>query len=98
MTDQEHQERGILVEKAITIIEGTHLLPDDKKLLIGRVPFVADKMLQVFIQICEEDPLAIDAVVKNLKQKLDAQGNLKKIHEIVRQERIEMEELIAEHA
>jgi len=37
-------------------------------------------------------------IVKSLKKKLDAQGNLKKIHEIVKQERMEVEELITAHA
>lgn len=95
MTDQ---ERATLVEKASIIIQESHLIPADKKLLIGRVPFVADVMLQMFVQVCEEDPFGVDMIVKSLKKKLDAQGNLKKIHEIIKQERIEVEELIASHA
>lgn len=95
MTDQ---ERGSLVEKASIIIQESHLTPADKKLLIGRIPFVADVMLDMFVQVCEEDPFGVDMIVKSLKKKLDAQGNLKKIHEIVKQERIEVEELIAAHA
>ena len=95
MTDQ---ERGSLVEKASIIIQESHLTPADKKLLIGRIPFVADVMLEMFVQVCEEDPFGVDMIVKSLKKKLDAQGNLKKIHEIVKQERIEVEELIAAHA
>ena len=46
----------------------------------------------------EEDPFGIDAVVKNLQKKLDAQGNLKKIHEIVKQESHDIEELLNAHA
>lgn len=95
MTDK---ERATLVEKASIIIQESHLTPADKKLLIGRVPFVADVMLEMFVQVCEEDPFGVDMIVKSLKKKLDAQGNLKKIHEIVKQERIEVEELIAAHA
>ena len=75
-----------------------HEIQPDKKLLIGRVPFVADIMLEMFVQVCEEDPFGVDMIVKSLKKKLDAQGNLKKIHEIVKQERMEVEELIAAHA
>lgn len=95
MTDQ---DRTKLVEKASIIIQQSHLTLADKKLLIGRVPFVADIMLEMFVQVCEEDPFGVDMIVKSLKKKLDAQGNLKKIHEIVKQERIEVEELIAAHA
>ena len=95
MTDQ---ERVKLVEKTSIIIEESHLTPADKKLLIGRVPFVADVILEMFVQVCEEDPFGVDMIVKSLKKKLDAQGNLKKIHEIVKQELMEVEELIAAHA
>lgn len=92
------QERTMLVEKVVAIVASSHLSPADKKLLEGRIPFVADVMLQMFVQVCDEDPFGIDAFVKSLKVKLDAQGNLKKIHEIVKQERREVEELIAAHA
>lgn len=92
MTDTEHTS---LVEKAIAIVEESRLSVADKKLLIGRIPFVADIMLQMFVQVCQEDPFGVDAVVQSLKKKLDAQGNLKKIHEIVKQERREVEELLA---
>ena len=87
-------ERTALVEKAITIVEESHLSQADKKLLIGRIPFVADAMLQMFVQVCQEDPFGADAIVKSLKTKLNAQGNLKKIHEIVTQERRDVEELL----
>lgn len=93
--DMADQERTSLVEKATAIVEESRLSSADKKLLIGRIPFVADAMLQMFVQVCIEDPFGVDAVVKSLKKKLDAQGNLKKIHEIVKQERREVEELLA---
>lgn len=92
MVDIEHTS---LVEKATAIVEESHLSAADKKLLLGRIPFVADMMLQMFVQVCQEDPFGADAVVKSLKKKLDAQGNLKKIHEIVKQERREVDELLA---
>lgn len=88
-------ERTTLVEQATAIVEQSRLSASDKKLLIGRMPFVADVMLQMFVQVCQEDPFSVDAIVKSLKKKLDAQGNLKKIHEIVKQERQEVEELLA---
>lgn len=89
------RERTLLVEKARTIVEESRLSSADKKLLIGRIPFVADVMLRMFVQVCQEDPFGVDAIVKSLKKKIDAQGNLKKIHEIVKQERREVEELFA---
>ena len=92
MTDSSH---SVLVNKAVSIVSQSRLSPADKKLLEGRVPFVAEAMLQMFVEVCEEDPFSIDAVVVSLKKKLDAQGNLKKIHEVVKQERREIEDMLA---
>lgn len=92
MTDSSH---SVLVNKAVSIIEQSRISAADKKLLEGRVSFVAESMLQMFVQICEEDPFSIDAIVQSLKKKLEAQGNLKKIHEIVKQERREIEDMLA---
>ena len=82
MTDQDHSS---LVEKATAIVAESRLPVDDKKLLVGRIPFVADVMLQMFVEVCQEDPFSIDAIVKSLK----------KIHEVVKQERQEIEEALA---
>ena len=87
--------RTELVEKAKAIIHGSHLSAKDKALLEGRIPFVADMMLSMFVQVCDEDPFGVDAIVKNMKAKLEAQGNLKRIHEIVKQERREIEDSLA---
>ena len=87
-------EREVLTAKAITIVEGSHLSAEDKKLISGRVPFIADVMLRMFVEVCESDPFSIEGIVKNLKKKLEAQGNLEKLHEIVKQERREIEELL----
>lgn len=92
MTDSKRTE---LTEKAKAIIHGSHISNEDKTLLEGRVPFVADAMLEMFVKVCEEDPFGIDAIVKSLKKKIDAGGNLKKLHEIVKQERREIEESLA---
>lgn len=92
MPDQSRKE---LIEKAVTIVGESHLSAPEKKILSGRIPYIADVMLQMFIQVCNEDPFSIDAIVKNLQKKLEAQGNLKKLHEIVKQERREFEEALA---
>lgn len=92
MPDQAHTA---LVERAVTIIAQSRLSPREKETLEGRIPFVAEAVLQMFVDLCEEDPFAVDAVVKNMQKKLEAQGNLKKIHEIVKQERRELEEVLA---
>jgi hypothetical protein len=84
-----------LVTRAQGIVESSHLAVDEKKLLIGRLPFVSSMMLGMFVQICEEDPFSVEMLVKNLKAKIDAQGNLQKIHEIVKQEREEFAEALA---
>jgi hypothetical protein len=89
------QSRTILVEKAIALVEESHLAVPDKKMLEGRIPFVSDVMLQMFVNVCEEDPFSVDIIVKSMQKKLEAQGNLKKIHEIVHQEQRELEEVLA---
>lgn len=91
MDDTQH---AALVEKANAIIKSSHLSDADKVLLMGRVQFVAGAMLKTFVDVCEEDPFSVEAIVKNMKKKLEAQGNLVKLHEIVKQERAEMENLI----
>lgn len=91
MTDQ---LRTGLVSKAVAIVDGAHLPISDKKILEGRIPFVSDIMLQMFVDVCEEDPFSVDVIVKSMQKKLEAQGNLKKIHEIVKQERRELEEAL----
>jgi hypothetical protein len=92
------QLRTELVTKTLAIVAESHLSAADKQMLSGRVPFVSESVLQMFIEVCEEDPFGVDAVVRNLQKKLDAQGNLKKIHEIVKQERHDIEELLDAHA
>lgn len=86
--------RATLVEKAKHIVEESHLTKKDKEMLEGRIPFIAETMLQMFVSVCEDDPFSVDAIVKNLKVKLDAQGNLKRLHEIVKQERREIEDAL----
>jgi hypothetical protein len=88
------RSRKELTEKSIAIVEQSHISAADKKILSDRIPFVADVMLQMFIQVCEEDPFSVDAIVVNMKKKLDAQGNLKRLHEIVKQECRELEEVL----
>ena len=87
-------DRKTLLDKATSLITNSHAEDADKKLLLGRVPFVADAILQMFVEVCEEDPFGVDTMVKSLKKKLDAQGNLAKLHEIIKQERREIEDLL----
>ncbi len=84
--DTDHQK---VVARAKEIIEGSRLPEKDKVLLLGRVPFAPAMVVAMFVQICDEDPFSIEMLVKNLKMKLDAAGNLAKIHEIVKHEREE---------
>ena len=87
-------QREALVEKAIALINGSHLTPTDKKLITGRIPFVADSMLEMFVEVCEEDPFSIDLVAKSLKRKLETQGNLAKLHQVIEEESKEALEMI----
>ena len=91
-------ERVVLTAKAIELVESSHLPAADKKLIEGRIPFIADVMLKMFIEVCDEDSFGIDAIVRGLKKKLETQGNLGKLHEIVKQERREVEDMIASGA
>lgn len=91
MTDSKHSE---LTAQARAIIHSSNISNADKQLLEGRVPFVAESMLEMFVHVCNEDPFGIDMVVKSLKTKLDAQGNLKSLHEIAKQEIREIEDEI----
>lgn len=85
-------KRTDLIARAKAIIHGSHLSSTDKTMLEGRVPFIAESMLEMFVQVCDEDPFGIDMVVKSLKKKLDTQGNLKSLHEIAKQEMREIED------
>jgi hypothetical protein len=95
MADNEH---AALVEKANVIIDSSRLTGADKILLKGRIQFVTGAMLQTFVAVCEEDPFSVEAVVKSMKKKLEAQGNLVKLHEIIKQEKTEIEDLLDAHA
>jgi hypothetical protein len=92
MSDINHHQ---LTEEARTIIRSSHIPEADKQILEGRVAFVALPVLSMFVELCKEDPFSTESIVKSLKQKLDAQGNLRRIHEIVKQERMEIEQSFA---
>ena len=94
----EQRSRTELITEATGLVGQSHLSAADKQMLSGRIPFAPDSVLSMFVTVCEEDPFGIDAVVRNLKKKLDAQGNLSKIHEIVKQESKDIEALIDSHA
>jgi hypothetical protein len=72
-------------------VRNSHLSDSDKQLVIGRIPFVAEVVLEMFVAVCEEDPFGLDVFAKSLKAKLEAGGNLKKLHEVIEKERIELE-------
>jgi hypothetical protein len=85
-----------LVSQASDLVNQSGLPLKDKKLLLGRLPFAAETMLRVFVDLAQSDPFSVDRIVRSLKLKLETQGNLKKLHTIVRQERDEVERMIAD--
>jgi hypothetical protein len=91
MLDRKH-----LTERAAEIVENSSLSVEDKKLLHDRIPYCETSILKMFVEVCDQDPFSIDFIVRNLKKKLDAGGNLTKIHAIVREEREEFERRLAE--
>jgi hypothetical protein len=92
MADLAHAE---LVEKANKIIAESHVSDSDKALLSGRIPYISLAMLEMFVKVSEEDPFGVDTIVKSLKKKLETQGNLVKLHQVIQQERKEAEDRIA---
>jgi hypothetical protein len=83
-----------LTEEAREIIRASHIPDADKEILSGRVAYIASPMLQMFVDLCKEDPFSTETIVRSLKQKLDAQGNLRRIHELVKQERMEIDQAL----
>jgi hypothetical protein len=85
-----------LAAKAIEIVEASSIPAGDKKLLHDRIPYCETNILAMFVEVCDQDPFSVDFIVDNLKKKLDAGGNLSKIHAIVKEEREEFERRLAE--
>lgn len=88
-------DRTDLTARAFALIDGSKLSDADKELLRGRLPYAPTMVVQLFVEVCEEDPFSVDALVMNLKKKLDAQGNLQKLHEIAKQDKRELEAALA---
>lgn len=84
-----------IVGRARALIDASSLRNEDKSLLLGRIPYVDPAILKMFLQVAESDPFLVDMLVKNLKKKLDAQGNLTKLSKIISQERVEFDERFA---
>ncbi len=93
--DNAHQQ---LLETAKNYVTESMLTDEDKQLLLGRIPFIATPVLQMFVSVCNEDPFGASRMVENLKKKLEAQGNLRRLNEIMKREREEVEELINQPA
>ena len=83
-----------LLDKAKTIVDGSSLSDADKMMLLDRLPYAGSMILSMFVEVCEGDQFSTNMLVKNLKTKLDAQGNLTRIHEIIKQERVELENML----
>ena len=89
-----NEKQRSLLARAKVIIDSSGLADSDKQLILDRLPFTGLPMIETFVLIGEEDPFSVDYLVKNLKVKLDAQGNLSKIDEIIKVERVELEEML----
>lgn len=82
----------LLIVKARHIVRHSHLSDTDKQLMFERIPFLDLGMLALFIESAEENPFALDAIVSSMKKKLDARGNLHRLHEILEEEAKQVEE------
>jgi hypothetical protein len=82
---------SIYLAKAQTIIDKSLLSKSDKEMISVRMTLVPLELIESFIVSCEKDPSFLFEVVKNLKAKIDAGDDLNKLHEIMKQERIEVE-------
>jgi hypothetical protein len=82
----------LLIVKARHVVRHSHLSDVDKQLMYERIPYLDLGMLALFIDSAEENPFALDAIVKSMKKKLDARGNLHRLHEILETEAAEITE------
>lgn len=80
----------LLIVKARHVVRHSHLSDADKQLMFERIPFLDLGMLALFIESAEENPFALDAIVSSMKKKLDARGNLHRLHEILESEAAEV--------
>lgn len=95
-TELRSVSRSLRVETACTIIERSLLSSADKKLLAGRVPFVSDDVLDMFLDaVAEGGSPSLQKIVNNVKIKLAARGNLERIRAILKQESAEIEKMLA---
>jgi len=85
-----------LAAKATELVETSSISTEDKKLLCDRIPYCETSILAMFVEVCDQDPFSVDFIVQNLKKKLDAGGNLSKIHAIVKEEKEEFARRLAE--
>ncbi len=76
----------LLIVKARHVIRHSHLSDADKQLMFERLPYLDSGMLALFIQSAEENPFAIDAISRSMKNKLDTRGNLQNLHQVLEQE------------
>lgn len=80
----------LLIVKARYIVRHSHLSDVDKQLMLERIPFIDSKMLNLFVQSAEENPFALDAIVKSMKQKIETSGNLSHLLEVLAREEKEV--------
>jgi hypothetical protein len=80
----------LLIVKARHVVRHSHLSDADKQLMFERIPYLDLGMLALFIESAEENPFALDAIVGSMKKKLDARGNLHRLHEILESEEKEI--------
>lgn len=85
-----------LASKATEIVEESTIPLEDKKILRDRIPYCETNILAMFVEVCAQDPFSVDFIVRNLKKKLDAGGNLSKIHAIVNEEKEDFERILQE--
>lgn len=76
----------LLIVKARYIVRHSHLSDQDKQLMLERIPFIDAKMLGLFVQSADENPFALDAIVKSMKQKLETSGNLSHLRDVIDRE------------
>lgn len=81
----------LLIVKARHVVRHSHLSDVDKQLMFERIPYLDLGMLALFIESAEENPFALDAIVSSMKKKLDARGNLHRLHEILENEAKDIE-------
>jgi hypothetical protein len=83
-----------LIERSKEIVNGSRLKPEDKQLIIERIPYAPTALLEMFVESCGGDALMLEFMVRSLKRKLMTGDNQEKLRAVIANERKELRNFI----